>query len=1098
MQHELHRVPVTAVAFFGDFLLAGEGHYLHIYRPDSTLEQKVRVFGSQAIHGIVLSDRPRARNVALLWGGSLLRSCLLSVDEQNGCLEILLSEIHHVHDWILDATLAPLMCSAALVTAHNELWILESEGPSAGNETLLASSLRRVVSGSNCILYSAHVMWLGDSECLVASGNVFGDIVVWSATLYRDNSSGICGNVQSCRTFHAHEGSVFGVQLSFHLAIPDLPYTRVLASCSDDRTIKLWDVSDLQTIEGELSPMRMQTGFSMSSGTVDNTPSLLASAMGHVSRIWHVRFLEITTDPEFEDPLESLIKLVSFGEDASSITWTLHRQTHPLPHQAYRLQQIRAQTAHAGKSIWSVAVDKSGRVGTGGADGAIATQVPNCVDSPVVEIQVPQQGSVTSRDNLKSYGFVTRNVLIATTNRGRVLSVDLSDEHGRPVVTEISQPLPGLQGYSVVATVAGAAFTAGTDGSIHAYNAKTGSLETVKWGYGKTAGLFACEYATCGVALLITGVVCSTARLVVLEDVNNVPAASLEGQLHVPQSSEGFVVTAFAYFSSERSDIAVIGSRNGSLAFYSTLDPPSSGFGKCLLIRPRVHGKEAITTIRLESDEQKSENSAWILTTGRDGNFAVHHAIFGSSVQLDLIHQLSLPLGPNVEGLELPISGGLLVWGFKRTHFVAYDAVAQREIMSVECGGSHRQWSYTSSAAGGRLVWTKASQVLHTSQQALSYQSLNAGGHGREIKAVAVSPEDSFPQLIATGAEDTDIKLFKIGATGFECLHTLRKHNTGIQHLQWSRDGLLLFSSGGFEEFFVWRITVNVPRLGIGVVCESTHPRSGQSDLRIMGFDIDEASLPHDVRDSDVAPSPPSSSFVVTIIYSDSTLRRWHYDRNTTNWTLHASSTYLTSCITHILSVPAQQQLITASTDGHIALWPLGPKPLHWKSRHRIHQNAIHAMTSYIVPESDQVLLFTAGDDNAIGITLLSLSLSPEPPTNPQTLLLPRAHAAAVTALLLFQPPATPSMSDHKKEKSLTLLSTGLDQRMKMWEIHFARAAEEGVEGVDVVLREEVSTAVADVSGMALCGLVNGGGGKGVVLAGVGMDVWRLDSASGG
>jgi len=88
------------------------------------------------------------------------------------------------------------------------------------------------------------------------------------------------------------------------------------------------------------------------------------------------------------------------------------------------------------------------------------------------------------------------------------------------------------------------------------------------------------------------------------------------------------------------------------------------------------------------------------------------------------------------------------------------------------------------------------------SQNGANHAVIRSGGHGREIKAVAVSPQGGSRsrQLIATGAEDTDIKIFQYAEKDFACRRTIRKHTTGIQHLQWSHDGEYLFSSGGCEE----------------------------------------------------------------------------------------------------------------------------------------------------------------------------------------------------------------------------------------------------------------------------------------------------------
>ena len=57
MQHEHHRVPVTALAFFrSDVILTGEGNYLNAYNQKSQRLSSICIFPNQAIHGIVIDQ----------------------------------------------------------------------------------------------------------------------------------------------------------------------------------------------------------------------------------------------------------------------------------------------------------------------------------------------------------------------------------------------------------------------------------------------------------------------------------------------------------------------------------------------------------------------------------------------------------------------------------------------------------------------------------------------------------------------------------------------------------------------------------------------------------------------------------------------------------------------------------------------------------------------------------------------------------------------------------------------------------------------------------------------------------------------------------
>jgi WD40 repeat protein len=144
-------------------------------------------------------------------------------------------------------------------------------------------------------------------------------------------------------------------------------------------------------------------------------------------------------------------------------------------------------------------------------------------------------------------------------------------------------------------------------------------------------------------------------------------------------------------------------------------------------------------------------------------------------------------------------------------------------------------------------VWTRASSMHICSQAGPNHGVIRPGSHGREIKAVAASQGPSSP-LIATGAEDTDIKLFEYVEGELLCRRTLRRHTTGIQHLQWSENGEYLFSSGGCEEFYIWKTRRLPSPMGVGIVCDFTYaPESEHADLRIMSFDVKQRNIGYDI-----------------------------------------------------------------------------------------------------------------------------------------------------------------------------------------------------------------------------------------------------------
>lgn len=1051
MQHEYHHVPVTALARSSRAtLLAGEGNYICVYDSSrSALITQAKVFEQQALHGIVLGDDDDDRG--LVYGGWLIRLLWVGKDADSNII-ITLGGLLSANDWILDAALSPLSKSAAVITAHNALWVIRQTDEDECSAPV--DRIERVVPGSNCILYSAHVKWLSASHCLIASGTAFGDVILWSTYLMENRKAGLV-STQTHFTFSAHNGSVFGVQISHLSTLPGsvTDKKRMLATCSDDRHIKLWDVSDLTQQSPTLMEVQRDTGFGSQPDEAGVAPRCLTQVMGHVSRIWCVHFAP-------SGPDEILDKVYSFGEDASVIKWQIKPNSagSQLP---YVLEKSLITNAHHGKNIWATVLDQSGALVTGGADGTIV--VSSCIQ-PEHEREIPQlllQRDDLENDRIKAYSFVAPDAILASTEQGALVLIDLSASQTESL-SHISEPIPALKGYSIIASTENLAFVAGTDGSVYIYNHEKRSLATIAEIPRKAIALLLCRLDPDKLALLVVSVGGNIGRLFFIDRECKVTS---ELSIELPTS---FVVTSFACRELETSTYVFLGSRSGSLAVYNVDSSATTALVTALDRRNLVHGKEAITALQCVSSD-KNKLKTWIFSTGRDGTLAIHFFdTSGGEYDLLLTQQLTLPFGPNIEGLHLSPAGSIWAWGFKSTQFIVYDVVDQRQVMSVECGGAHRTWAFHPKAEGGIYVWTKASKVLHTRQNELPYTMLNGGGHGREIKSVAVFSPAEGRQIIATGAEDTDIKLFRLVDGRFKCLQTLRKHNTGIQHLQFSTDGRHLFSSGGFEEFFVWKITPDLPYVDMGVVCEAKHPRSGTSDLRITGFEAQRWS---------------EEELVISMAYSDSTVKIWRYGSSA--WECIASAEYATSCLTQVLSSPGHTNCFwTTATDGHMAEWALcnqpgGEQRLQRIHGHRIHQSAIHATTSHVL--SDQsILVATGGDDNAVSITRITRADSSEREMDYKTLRIPRAHAGAVTGLAVL-PRGDP--------RHVWLASAALDQRVKLWEIR-VDAKKEGIDGVSVKLLQNVFSAVADISGLEICRLEDGG--TGLLLCGVGMDVWRL------
>ena len=509
------------------------------------------------------------------------------------------------------------------------------------------------------------------------------------------------------------------------------------------------------------------------------------------------------------------------------------------------------------------------------------------------EAQRLQSGTLDIRDSFKSYSWTDRTSILMTTAQGRVILGKVQTE-ARPnredrdqskylpvVAWQFIGAHPSLKSASVISKgiSADCVFLSGNDGTTYQFKNADRSFKLFTKLPGKVAFLhnFKTSHIIGKLILLATCLGSPVAYVCSDESIG-----LNKKEIYLLALPESFVVTSACY--EESLGILILGSRNGALAVYETCNLSTEHTLQSVQHLTGIHGEEAITSI-VGFPGYLSESGAYFLTSGRDGKFSVHRfsciqTLSGKrGLKFATMHQSTPPLGPNIEGAAFDMTTqDLSLWGFQGKRFIVWNASKDMVTMTVECGGAHRSWSYSplgNGSGGGAFVWTKASKCYLRYELHPSHRIFQRGGHGREIKAVAVSPPlassaVSTQRYLATGAEDTDIRLFSYNstsgaATGLRCLVNVTKHTTGIQQLRWSSDGQLLFSAAGCEEFFVWRVH-QIPLLGVRIICEAVCPTvSEDGDLRIMDFDV------HQIESALAGEEP--TRYLLSLVFSDSSIR---------------------------------------------------------------------------------------------------------------------------------------------------------------------------------------------------------------------------------
>ncbi|KIW72191.1 hypothetical protein PV04_00405 [Phialophora macrospora] len=1145
-------LPVTALASIqvdgSAWVVAGQGPYLHIYNGDNIRVSSTRIFEIQPVLGVKVLDNgtsPAAlrRLDLVVWGGALLRLGSvtlekLAVDLLHTILCLRLAEQRTCSDWILSATFLPGF--VLLLTAHNRLLGIPVSC------IAVEESPRRdriwTIDGPESFLYSGCLSTANPDLVIVASGTVFGEILVWTCRRSEDGRQW----VPSLRhVFRGHKGSVFGVSISEAVDLAGT-HKRLLASCSDDRTVRIWDISDCDRNdhnEGYCEIISTETGF----GPVNHTSKThIASAWGHLSRIWDVEFVTTRTYNSGHS-----IVLLSRGEDGACQMWTAELRADPNDETGLTasLGPAASDRLHFGKNAWSMCQlnDEHGiLVYTGGADGQIISRrfvTPETVNVSSLTIAVPFK-DITKSLALKNYLLLNHQECLAITDQGHLFRLTFGDGklqwrqlQGAPVKGGLTLCSAEESGFVLAASQRGGLYAL-LKGQETLLPISCNLSHGISW--LKIAGqqLSSCrDPVTCVVAVLTD----KTPVILWLNMKENSIWAS-QTALRMPET---FTITACYY--DQTSEILLLGSRAGALAAYSGVTPESATSQEPYCLR-HVHGTESVSSIsvvRPDADMGTGIEAIYILTTGRDGNYALHRLespslASGVQPQMFIVHLSPSPFGLNTEGAYFAASEDsisthqlrrrdLILFGFRSTSFIVWNETQQSELLSVECGGPHRSWAFRDESASAvcntakSFVWTKAGKFNWHNSNGSSHGLIQRGFHGREIKAVARSPlpyvgtgkEQEDRVLVATGAEDTNIQLFAIAkspastislATGqpqadvspeFQSLATLKRHTTGLQHLQFSPSGHYLFSSAGCEEFYVWQLSLHVPRISLGVVLWDVLPTEEEdSDARIMAFDL---------RLENAGAEPERYTLVLAYSNGKSKILRYTTSSMRSKGTFETLQqiSYGSFCVMQALFLPPlsgpatnQTCVLSAGTNGYVNLsllncrdnlshsgatsWPVLPR----MEVHKLHQSSILAMDVMPVGSGGR-LIATGGDDNALGLTLLTSSAKPSLNHEDgklekegidhrfRTILIPSAHAAAVTALKIV------CLRSTSTTWSAWIITVANDQRVKIWrtEINLQEALVDSsehskanvlFEALQVELVGQAWTGVADVSGIEI------------------------------
>ncbi|TLS23862.1 hypothetical protein PpBr36_08996 [Pyricularia pennisetigena] len=699
------------------YLLAGEDTQLKIYDVASgSLCGELQVFSASVIHGIFVGSGA-SRGSILVWGG-----CSAAVIPRALLEDLLSGEVRDrtapavteatAPDWIYDGALAAALPSGRgdvdgfLVTAHNEVVELRI----ASEHGHPRVEFGRIASPSRPILYSANVRLLAGDVILVAGGTVFGEIIVW-------NWHPIRGDCEVLFVLEGHEGSIFGVHVSDELITPSGDSLRLLASCSDDRTVRIWDITvrsldpsslGVKSQNGKLVEEGRETGFGgkknvddeTQAGSMENLASAptacsrraLAVAMGHMSRIWHVKFSTQGLLPPLGQDAAPRMTVYSFGEDATMQEWLLD-----LPGESSgTLSHVKTTPCHSGKHIWSTALLAStkprGRplIATGGSDGKISLigdfgsrklitddDISRCPDidadtgldhtavsylfadfglpaDAVVPAQVAANGGKGGRgaETFKTFAFASQDELLVTSTLGNLFlgKVLAAGDVSWSKVTITDAERSDLKNYNIVRGGGDSghriSFIGSATGAVYMFTAapiprllkvadlgrKISDIFPLSRGAGSPESMTSLFGSDGFNKVVVTLLGHEEAYLISIADIDlakeHIPTTQITS---IPLSS-GFVVTA----ANICNDSLVLGTRDGNLVFYrhSKLEggrvEGHTTFHEVL--QATTTSKDAITSVVPLPGAQGGAQCPYALATCRDGKYMIYEITTHSDV----------------------------------------------------------------------------------------------------------------------------------------------------------------------------------------------------------------------------------------------------------------------------------------------------------------------------------------------------------------------------------------------------------------------------------------------------------------------------------
>ncbi|GAA6060735.1 hypothetical protein JCM10212_003779 [Sporobolomyces blumeae] len=959
-------------------------------------------------------------------------------------------------------------------TLHNSIKLIDlslAPEPSSTNPTSVPtlSALATFHAPARPLLWtsrfskSRYDVGNGDRQVRLAGGSLLGEVLVWDfdaseLATFADKSENVAGGavVGTIRRLSGHRGAIFTVAFC-----PSNPSR--LATGSDDRTIRVWDLSTF--------------GPASETQSKDVEAECPVSVLwGHEGRVWRIDWVDDH-------------RLASVAEDATCRLWHL-RSTSPaaatgplaVPSSARRTKAPTTESdhellqtwrdGHDGRSIWSVcAVDDPlsrprtagtgtesvppGRlVLTGGADGAV-----RMVALPSRQILVdPTSRSHKPSVNGKRKATAIKSFVVAVDPvSDRIYSLSLAVD-GSFRLSDPSIPIDDVKPFYSSPTFANspaslhvtlelsAATTSTTiEATVYAFSNK-GSYLTSRLSFPTDpsngavfdpAEIVVDSYSVVDLGIKAVSSTLNAERTSVaiweratwtvhVLDLPLSTSSSPPRTVSIEPSSDGTTApTCFLFLDSEN---LVIGNARGRLSLHALSNTTDSdGFsGHVTETGSAAVHSNGVSSLACLGRESRAGGlgSVWTMeSVGKDGMRKIVEIGFTEAgarrAEMNVVDERWIAKGP-IDRIIAGENGERLYLGLVDIRAGIYDRLGQLLVSFV---------------SPGKQI---PSQFVQTRQYGIHYYRLMQGR--LDDQSYPLNGTASFapvrPTLLCQGLHGREIRATKM-------IH--------IRHEE--KD-----------------VTIIATAAENGVLAVSSPDRASLPEVRVLpkGMVLAEAEG-GEVRTMDIALVEADGRNLVLAGYSDGRAKVWH-DQGC-SFALLCGSTERDKCILSVavekMRVEGRERAIgiLGRSDGRLNILDLTPfaqgssevsdllAPLHTISAHQSGINGLSVISSH-----STLTVATAGDDNAVSVHVLSLSGSDGLTIESRaTALVADAHGSTIQGLNFLSP--------------TLLASSSVEQRLNVYTL--SRSSTPGQESsgiardtLDVRIADSTCLDVADCSAM--------------------------------